>query len=119
MGFSASGGMPTVDILVGTPGRLVDHIDNTRGFADALGSARTLVLDEADRLLDMGFRPSLDRIVAALPSNRGQGDRQTVLFSATVSKSVLSIASHVLRPAHTFVDCVGDDEPETNVQVCD
>ena len=116
MGFSG-GGIPTVDILVGTPGRLIDHIDNTRGFAEALGAAHTLVLDEADRLLDMGFRPSLDRIVAALPSNRGAGNRQTVLFSATVSKSVLGIATHVLRPKHSFVDCVGEDEPDTNVQV--
>jgi hypothetical protein len=43
-------------------------------------------LPQADRLLDMGFRPSLDRIVAALPSNKAGGDRQTVLFSATVSR---------------------------------
>ena len=48
----------------------MDHIQNTHGFAEALKRVRILVLDEADRLLDMGFRASLDAIIAALPNNK-------------------------------------------------
>lgn len=71
-------------ILIATPGRLVDHLD--RGSV-SLANARILVLDEADRMLDMGFKPQLDRILAALP-----GQRQTLLFSATLAKEVGALA---------------------------
>jgi superfamily II DNA/RNA helicase len=64
------------DILVATPGRLEDLI--ARG-AVSLGDVRVLVLDEADRMLDMGFRPAVDRIVSLTPD-----DRQTLFFSATL-----------------------------------
>jgi ATP-dependent RNA helicase RhlE len=63
-------------ILVATPGRLEDLLDR-RAFS--LDSVRVLVLDEADRMLDMGFRPSVDRIVGACPA-----ERQTLFFSATL-----------------------------------
>ena len=63
-------------ILVATPGRLQDLLDR-RTFS--LGSVRLLVLDEADRMLDMGFRPAVDRIVSACPA-----ERQTLFFSATL-----------------------------------
>ena len=46
-----------VDILVATPGRLIDHLDNTDGFAHKLGAISFLIFDEADQMLDMGFRP--------------------------------------------------------------
>jgi ATP-dependent RNA helicase RhlE len=63
-------------IVVATPGRLVDHLD--RGTL-SLGTVRILVLDEADRMLDMGFKPQLDRVMRGLPTSR-----QTLLFSATL-----------------------------------
>ena len=69
------------DLLVATPGRLLDLIGS--GDCD-LGGVGVLVLDEADRMLDMGFLPDMRRIVAACPS-----DRQTLLFSATLSDAVL------------------------------
>ena len=72
------------DVLVATPGRLVDLLD--RG-AVALGEVDMLVLDEADRMLDMGFRPVVDRLVALTPD-----DRQTLLFSATLAGEVDRIA---------------------------
>ena len=65
-------------IVVATPGRLVDHLD--RGTL-GLSAVRILVLDEADRMLDMGFKPQLDRILRALPA--APAPRQTLLFSAT------------------------------------
>ncbi len=81
------GGM---NLLVCTPGRLLQHLDETPGFeASAL---QILVLDEADRILDMGFRTTLTAIVDALPKRR-----QTLLFSATQTKDVRALARLSLR----------------------
>ena len=119
MGFGGGGGGGgRVDILIATPGRLIDHMESTPGFRAALLAVRFLVMDEADRLLDMGFRPALERILAALPRNTAAaGGRQNLLFSATVSPDVLAIGRLVLHDGFDFVDCVTDDEPDTNVQV--
>ncbi|ODV88673.1 hypothetical protein CANCADRAFT_3320 [Tortispora caseinolytica NRRL Y-17796] len=68
-------------IVVATPGRLVDHLENTKGFS--LKTLKWLVLDEADRLLDMDFGPSLDKILKAVPR-----ERRTLLFSATMTSKV-------------------------------
>lgn len=76
------------DVLVATPGRLIDL--HERGDAD-LSNVQVLVLDEADRMLDMGFWPSVRRILRALPSNR-----QNLLFSATMSDDVLSVVRSAL-----------------------
>jgi ATP-dependent RNA helicase RhlE len=79
------------DVLVATPGRLVDLLD--RG-AVSLGEVDVLVLDEADRMLDMGFRPVVDKLVALTPQ-----DRQTLLFSATLEGEAGRIAkAYTHRP---------------------
>ena len=77
------------DILSATPGRLVDLIESAGGFAARLRSVCVLVLDEADVMLDSGFLVAIRRIVAAL---RGPETRQTMLFSATLSRDVLALA---------------------------
>jgi len=78
-----------VDIIVATPGRLMDHMrHNSVGF----GSLEVLVLDEADRMLDMGFWPDVQRILAALPAVR-----QTLLFSATMPAEVLKLTKEFLH----------------------
>jgi ATP-dependent RNA helicase RhlE len=77
-----------VDLLVATPGRLLDL--HQRGEAD-LSHVQILVLDEADRMLDMGFWPDVRRIIASLPSQR-----QSLLFSATLSAEVMRVARPVL-----------------------
>ncbi len=79
------------DVVVATPGRLIDLLDRR---AIRLDSIETLVLDEADRMLDMGFRPAVDRIVGHTPKNR-----QTLLFSATLEGEVDRIAKAYTRNA--------------------
>ena len=77
-----------VDIIIATPGRLIDHIE--RGNID-FNKLSTLVLDEADRMMDMGFMPDIKRILNLLPENR-----QTMLFSATFPKEIEKLAQQFL-----------------------
>jgi ATP-dependent RNA helicase RhlE len=79
------------DIVVATPGRLMDHM---RGGATSFGKLRVLVLDEADRMMDMGFWPDVRHIVSTLPI-----ERQTLLFSATVPPEVVIQARAITRGA--------------------
>jgi ATP-dependent RNA helicase RhlE len=83
-----------VDIIVACPGRLLDHMD--RGYV-RLNRLQTLVLDEADRMLDMGFLPAIKRILARLPS-----ERQTLLFSATMMPEIKTLAMSTTRNAATI-----------------
>lgn len=71
-------------IIVATPGRLLDHLENTKGFS--LRGLKYLVMDEADRLLDLDFGPILDKILKVLPK-----ERRTYLFSATMTSKVESL----------------------------
>jgi ATP-dependent RNA helicase DDX47/RRP3 len=71
-------------IVVATPGRLLDHLENTKGFS--LRNLKYLVMDEADRLLDLDFGPILDKILKVLPR-----ERRTYLFSATMSSKIESL----------------------------
>jgi ATP-dependent RNA helicase RhlE len=77
------------DVVVATPGRLLDHMERQNVVFDDL---EVLVLDEADRMLDMGFAPQLNRIVAGIPKYR-----QTLLFSATMPPEVEALARKYLR----------------------
>ena len=79
----------TAQILVATPGRLQDLVDRR---LVSLDSVSVLVLDEADRMLDMGFKPQVDRIVKDVP-----GDRQTMFFSATLDGEVGELARRYTR----------------------
>jgi len=78
-----------VDVLVATPGRLLDLVKNN---ALRLGEVECLVLDEADRMLDMGFIHDIRKIVAKLPARR-----QTLMFSATMPRAIAELATHMLR----------------------
>jgi ATP-dependent RNA helicase RhlE len=82
-----------VDIIVATPGRLIDLMGG--GHVDLRG-VKHAVLDEADRMLDMGFLPQIRRVVSALPK-----ERQTLLFSATLSKEIEQLTKEFLRNPET------------------
>ena len=75
-----------VDVLIATPGRLIDLMNKGMVYLDRV---EVLVLDEADRMLDMGFIPDIKRLVGRMPSNT---DRQSLLFSATFNQDVMNLA---------------------------
>ncbi|GAB4856888.1 hypothetical protein Ancab_014806 [Ancistrocladus abbreviatus] len=99
-------------ILIATPGRLLDHIESRSGLSVRLMGLKMLILDEADHLLNLGFRKDLERIVDCLPRQR-----QSLLFSATIPKEVRRTSQLVLKREHTFIDTVGAGFPETNSKV--
>jgi ATP-dependent RNA helicase RhlE len=78
-----------VELLIATPGRLLDHMRQNQGRFDQI---HTLVLDEADRMLDMGFLPDIKRVIARLPARK-----QTLLFSATMPPVIAQLSREVLR----------------------
>jgi len=79
------------EVIIGTPGRIIDHLEQR---TLSLGSIKILVLDEADRMLDMGFAPQLNRILQQVPR-----ERQTMLFSATMPDDIVNIAkTHMKFP---------------------
>ncbi|KAG5220548.1 DEAD-domain-containing protein [Salix suchowensis] len=96
------------DIVVGTPGRLRDVLQSESEVAHGLENTPMLILDEADTLLDLGFREDIESIKKFLPSSP---ERQTFLFSATVSSAVQQIAKSFLSDNHAFINCVSGSDP--------
>jgi ATP-dependent RNA helicase RhlE len=82
-----------VDIVVATPGRLLDHMENNNA---KFNGVEILALDEADRMLDMGFLPDIKRILQRLPK-----ERQTLFFSATMPSEIVRLSKEMLRNPHT------------------
>ncbi|KAK1948299.1 DEAD-box ATP-dependent RNA helicase 25 [Phytophthora citrophthora] len=110
-----------IDVLVATPGRLQAHLeDNSGRIRQRLDGLQVLVLDEADRLLDMGFRRDIIRIIDHLPK-----ERQTLLFSATLPTATEELKNVALKDNYAFVDTIEGDDQQTNTQavqeyvVCD
>jgi len=99
-----------VDVLVATPGRLLDLMEQGRLV---LARTQILVLDEADRMLDMGFIPDIKRIVMALPSRR-----QSMLFSATIPPMIVGLAANILdRPHHIEIASIHRNDPQIEQKV--
>lgn len=99
-----------VHLVIATPGRLNDFLEAGQV---RLHQVSNLVLDEADRMLDMGFEPQIQRIVATIPPNR-----QTLFFSATWPREVKSIAAQFVRnaPVHVFIGAV-EEKPVANKSI--
>lgn len=87
-----------VNLLIATPGRLLDHLQNTQGFV--FKNVKSLVIDEADRILEVGFEDEMRQIVKVLPSE----ERQTMLFSATQTTKVEDLARISLRPGPLYIN---------------
>ncbi len=96
-----------VDVLIATPGRLIDLMD--RGAVN-LGNVEVLVLDEADRMLDMGFLPPMKKIIAATPESR-----QTLLFSATIDRNIMKNVGYLLKDP-VFVEIAHKGETADTVE---
>ncbi|KAJ3019838.1 hypothetical protein HKX48_001713 [Thoreauomyces humboldtii] len=100
------------DILVATPGRLLDMLENEANFRTKMRGLQTLIFDEADQLLEMGFRDAIESIVRKLPEQR-----QTFMFSATLSKDIQNIARRTLQSGYDYVDTVPTNETPTHMKV--
>lgn len=102
-------------ILVGTPGRVKDLLSDPYSGV-TLSKIKTFVLDEADRLLDIGFGPDIEEIQTYMPE-RSQSDRQTLMFSATIPKSVVGIVKSTMKPNFKFVRTVDPNEAATHESI--
>ncbi|RPD65723.1 DEAD-domain-containing protein [Lentinus tigrinus ALCF2SS1-7] len=102
------------DIIVATPGRLRDFIENDPGFKEDLQTTQMFILDEADTLLEMGFREDIDAISQHLPQPPA---RQTFMFSATMPTAIEQVARRVLAKNHSFINCVPANAAPTHLQI--
>ncbi|KAI9805663.1 MAG: ATP-dependent RNA helicase [Piccolia ochrophora] len=96
--------MKGVNLIIATPGRLLDHLQNTQGFV--FKNLKALVIDEADRILEIGFEDEMRQIIKILPKS----ERQTMLFSATQTTKVEDLARISLRPGPLYINV--DDRKE-------
>ncbi|KAL9119586.1 MAG: hypothetical protein Q9187_003860 [Circinaria calcarea] len=96
-----------VNLVIATPGRLLDHLQNTQGFV--YKNIRALVIDEADRILEVGFEDEMRQIVKILPKE----ERQTMLFSATQTTKVEDLARISLRPGPLYINVDHQKEHST------
>lgn len=96
-----------VNLLIATPGRLLDHLQNTQGFV--FKNLKALVIDEADRILEIGFEDEMRQIVKVLPKD----ERQTMLFSATQTTKVEDLARISLRPGPLYINVDHQKEHST------
>ncbi|KAG1871154.1 DEAD-domain-containing protein [Suillus tomentosus] len=96
-----------VNLIVATPGRLLDHLENTKGFV--FRNLKALVIDEADRILEIGFEEEMKKIIRILPND----GRQSMLFSATQTTKVQDLARISLRPGPLHVDVDKEEATST------
>ncbi|KAI1497995.1 P-loop containing nucleoside triphosphate hydrolase protein [Biscogniauxia marginata] len=104
------------DILIGTPGRLYDHLGSAGPVVAKLHNLNSLVFDEADRLLDMGFLDSIKKIIACLP-DKNATKRQGMLFSATVPSRVRQVAHLALSDGYKSISTISEGELNTHERV--
>ncbi|OLL25849.1 ATP-dependent RNA helicase has1 [Neolecta irregularis DAH-3] len=96
-----------VNLLIATPGRLLDHLQNTKGFI--FRNLKALIIDEADRILEIGFEDEMRQIIKILPNE----NRQSMLFSATQTTKVQDLARISLRPGPLYINVDQDKDNST------
>ena len=96
-----------VNLVIATPGRLLDHLQNTQGFV--YKNIKALIIDEADRILEVGFEDEMRQIIKILPKE----ERQTMLFSATQTTKVEDLARISLRPGPLYINVDHQKEHST------
>ena len=96
-----------VNMLIATPGRLLDHLQNTQGFV--FKNVKSFIIDEADRILEVGFEDEMRQIVKILPKD----ERQTMLFSATQTTKVEDLARISLRPGPLYINVESEQTHST------
>lgn len=99
-----------VNLLIATPGRLLDHLQNTKGFV--FKNLKALIIDEADRILEIGFEDEMRQIIKILP-NAEETKRQTMLFSATQTTKVEDLARISLRKGPLYINVHQKEEAST------
>ncbi|RMZ76432.1 hypothetical protein DV737_g4801, partial [Chaetothyriales sp. CBS 132003] len=102
-------------LLVGTPGRVTDLLADPQSGVK-LDRISAFVLDEADRLLDIGFAPAIEEIQSYMPAKEVR-DRQTLMFSATVPRSVVSLVRQTLKPDFKFIRTIDPDEAPVHERI--
>ncbi|KAJ1951369.1 hypothetical protein FBU59_000200 [Linderina macrospora] len=100
------------DIVIGTPGRILDFLNNQQIFRDLADKTKLLIFDEADVLLQMGFKKEIDEIIYRMPE-----DRQTFLVSATMDRKIRELAPTVFKRGFDIIDCVDKGETNTHKNV--
>ncbi|ORZ35942.1 P-loop containing nucleoside triphosphate hydrolase protein [Catenaria anguillulae PL171] len=96
------------DIVIGTPGRLLDMIQSEPKFRDRLKGVESFILDEADRMLEIGFKEDIEAISKVLPDTR-----HTMLFSATYPSNVDALVKSTLQPGFEVINTISDDDVST------
>lgn len=104
----------SLDVVVATPGRLEALLQESPTVRSALSATETLIFDEADTLLEMGFRDSINNIVEYLPPKK---ERRTLLFSATVPVEIRQVAQELLSSRRRFIDCVPEGESNVHAHI--
>ncbi|TIA91980.1 hypothetical protein E3P99_00862 [Wallemia hederae] len=102
------------DIVVTTPGRMNDVLQTSPMVREALSSCPMLILDEADTLLEMGFKDELNAIIEHLPEHPV---RQSILLSATLSEGIRKVAKSILKPKHLYIDTVPEGESNSHAKI--
>ncbi|KAI9501276.1 P-loop containing nucleoside triphosphate hydrolase protein [Coemansia spiralis] len=106
--FALRGG---VDFVVGTPGRVIDLIDRGSLHLDKI---EFICLDEADQMLDIGFKDDMEKVLHCVKDQRMGGDYRTLLFSATVPDWVNQVARDFMKPDHKKIDLIGSQKLKTS-----
>ncbi|NXR24401.1 DDX21 helicase, partial [Cinclus mexicanus] len=103
-----------IDILVGTPGRIKDHIQNSKL---ELSNVKHVVLDEVDHMLDMGFAEQVEEILGSSYKKGSESNPQTLLFSATCPRWVYDVAKKYMRDEYEQIDLIGKKTQRTATTV--